>query len=120
MKVTRNCGAIGAMMAGWMLLVPPFSVTPAGKTFVDTGAPLYRWETLSKHNDDSECMKHRNQMREEIEKAAASNSEPQKGSKPNEKAQAAFAGLRARMGGARCVSSTDSRLRAPSPSPKAR
>jgi hypothetical protein len=112
----RNCGAITVIAAGWLLLMPPFSLTPAGKTFIDASAPLYRWETLSSHGDNTECQKHRDQLRQEL--AKASNGAPAKEGKSGDKAQAAFAGLRARLGSARCVSSTDPRLRLPTPSSK--
>jgi hypothetical protein len=114
MRPIVNCGTIAAVATAWLLLVPPFSVTPAGKTFVDATEPLYRWETLSTHSDNIECVKHRDQLRESLEKAAASNSTPiAKGPREKNQPQAAFAGLRARLASARCVSSTDPRIQAP-------
>jgi hypothetical protein len=121
MRPVISCSGIAAVLVTWVLVMPPFSVTPAGKNFVDTRAPLYRWETLSSHPDSAACIKHRDQMRESLEKTAASNVTPtKKGSRKNEKAQAAFAGLRERLAGSRCVSSTDPLLHTPAPTPKAK
>ncbi len=111
-----------ASLVAWLLLMPPFSVTPEGKTFVDTEAPISNWETFSSHPSDTECRKHRDKLREELERAAASNREEvNKGSnKKGDKSQVAFATLRERADAARCVSSRDIRLRAPSASPTAK
>ena len=104
--------------------MPPFSVTPDGKTFVDTQAPISNWETFSRHSNDTECRKHRDQLRAELEKAAPSNQQQvkigsgKKGSKKEaDEGQTAFATLRKRAESARCVSTSDFRLRAPSASP---
>jgi len=73
----KICGALmAASLAGWLLLLPPFSITPAGKNFVDTGAPLYQWETFSTLPDATQCRRHRDSLRQQLEKAAASFSEP--------------------------------------------
>ncbi len=121
MRCLTGCSEVAAILTAWLLLIPPFSVTPAGKNFVDTRAPLYRWEMLSSHPDSAACMKHRDQMRESLEKAATSNvPSTKKGSSKNDKAQAAFAGLRERLASSRCVSSADPLLHAPSPTPKAK
>jgi hypothetical protein len=119
----KTCsGLVAASLVAWLLLMPPFSVTPNGKTYVDTGAPIYNWETFSSHPSDTDCRKHRDKLREELEKAAASNKEEvKKGSnKKVDKSQVAFATLRERADAARCVSSSDIRLRTPSASPAAR
>jgi hypothetical protein len=115
MKPIGNCGAIAAIAAGWLLLMPPFSVTPAGKTFIDASAPLYRWEILSSHSDNTDCLKHRDKLREQLKQASSSAAPAKTEGKSGDKAQAAFAGLRARLGSARCISSTDPRLHPPSP-----
>ncbi len=118
----KSCSAVASGLFAWLLLMPPFSVTPAGKTFVDTGAPLYSWETFSSHPNDTECLKRRDKLRDELEKAASSvqplKKNPGKGSdKDSDKSQTAFATLRERAGAARCVSSTDQRMRAPAAQP---
>ena len=73
MRTIQSCGRLGAAsLIAWLLLMPPFSVTPAGKTFVDTHAALSRWEVLSRHASDTECLKHRDDLRAQLEKAAES------------------------------------------------
>jgi hypothetical protein len=119
MRPMINCSVIGGVVAAWLLVVPPFSVTPAGKTFVDASAPLFRWEKLSSHSDNIECVKHRDQLRESLEKAASNAIPIKKGAGEKNKTQAAFAGLRARLASARCVSSTDPRLSVPTAAPTA-
>lgn len=48
MKTMQPCAHLGAAsLIAWLLLMPPFSVNPAGKTFVDTHASLSRWEVLA-------------------------------------------------------------------------
>jgi hypothetical protein len=124
MRPVKTCsGVVAAGVLAWLLMMPPFSVTPAGKTFVDTGAPVSRWETFSSHPNDTQCRKHRDELREQLEKAAASHKETvKKGSDKGsaEKSQTAFATLRQRAAAARCVSSDDPRLRTPSASPTAK
>jgi hypothetical protein len=123
MKLVTMCsGLLAASLTAWLLLIPPFSVTPAGKTFVDTGAPLPRWETFSSHASAAECSSRRDKLREQLESAAASTGESVKkgSSKQAEKTQAAFATLRQRVASARCVSGSDARLRTPAASPTAR
>jgi hypothetical protein len=116
-----------SLVFSWLLLMPPFSVTPDGKTFVDTGAPTSKWETFSSHPNDTDCRKHRDQLRAELDKAVASNQPEVKiGSgkkgpkKETDEGQTAFSTLRKRAEAARCVSSGDVRLRAPAASPSAK
>jgi hypothetical protein len=123
MATHKPCGGLfAASLLAWLLLMPPFSVTPNGKAFVDPGAPLFSWETFSSHANDSECRKHRDQLKAELEKAAAESQpraiKPSK--KKADKSQVAFATLRERAEAARCVSSTDIRLRRPAASPTAK
>ncbi len=116
MRLLKTCNAlIAAGLAAWLLLLPPFSVSPSGKTVVDSGAPLSRWETFSSLPTDTQCRKHRDTLRAQLAKAAASTGEAAEGtsSKKADKKTAAFAMLRERAAAARCVSSTDPRLRAP-------
>ncbi|GEM_PF-6263448 len=115
MKRLVNCGMVAAAAAAWLLLVPPFSVTRAGRTVVDASAPLYRWEILSSHSDNGECVKHRDQLRASLEKAATSNTAPVKKGAQDKGQAPAFAGLRARLASARCVSSTNPLLQVPVP-----
>lgn len=111
---------MAASLTAWLLLLPPFSVTPAGKNSVDTGAPLSQWEAFSTLPNATECRKHRDSLREQLDKAAAS-SEPVKSTKKKDnKKQAAFAVLRERAAAARCISADDPRLRAPAASPTAK
>ena len=119
----QSCnGLIVASLVAWLLLMPPFSVTPDGKTFVNSEAPVSNWETFSSHPSDTDCRTHRDKLRAELEKAAGSNRrEVKKGSnKKADESQVAFATLRERVDAARCVSSGDLRLRTPAASPTAR
>jgi hypothetical protein len=120
MKVCN--GIIAAAIAAWLLLLPPFSVTLGGKTYVDTGAPLSQWETFSSHQSDDECLKHRDQLRQQVEKAVGPyKGEVKKGSgKEGDASQVAFGTLRERLASARCVSSSDASLRTPAASPSAK
>ncbi|SRR5579883_2521603 len=108
---------IMAALAAWLLLMPPLSVTPAGKTTVDAGAPLSNWETLSTHSSAAECAKRLDQLREQVENAAASIQPAAKGkaARNSDHGQIAFATLKERAAAARCISSTDARLRAAAP-----
>lgn len=127
MRTIQPCGRVGAAsLIAWLLLMPPFSVTPAGKTFVDTQAAVNRWEVLSRHASDTECLKHRDDLRAQLEKAAESKtdssdasgkSQQQTTTKAAAKRQEVFATLKQRAAAARCVASTDARLVAPAPSP---
>jgi hypothetical protein len=123
METRKTCGGLfAAGLLAWLLLMPPFSVTPNGRAFVDTGALIFNWEAFSSHANDSECRKHRDQLRAELEKAAASY-QPAVRTSPKKKAdknQVAFSTLRERAEAARCVSSTDVRLRRPAASPTAK
>ncbi|MGO9059952.1 MAG: hypothetical protein ACLQU2_21610 [Candidatus Binataceae bacterium] len=128
MNTRKICGGlIAASLIGWLLLMPPFSVTPAGKTFVDSGAPLSSWEVFSHHATDAECRKHRDELRIQLDQAVSSakpsnskTSDKQHAGKALSKSQEVFATLKARAAVARCVDGNDARLRTPSPaaSPK--
>jgi len=122
MRPNRTCsGILSASLVTWLLLMPPLSISPAGKTSVDTGAPLSRWETLSTHADDTACRKHRDSLRAALAKSAAETQPVKKDSgKDAEKSKVAFATLRQRAAAARCLASSDPRLRAPSASPAPR
>jgi hypothetical protein len=114
----KTCNSLmAAGLAAWLLLLPPFSVSPSGKTVIDSGAPLSQWETFSSLPTDTQCRKHRDTLRAQLAKVAASTTEGVEegtSSKKADKKAAAFAMLRERAAAARCVSSTDPRLRAPS------
>src|SRR5260370_12959614 len=120
------CGGLTmpSLIAG-LLLMPPLSVTPAGKTVVDTQASLANWEVFSRHKNDTECRKHRDDLRSQLEKAIESSKEsslsplktPDKKSKAPEKKGEAFATLKQRATAARCVASNDPLLRAAASSP---
>jgi hypothetical protein len=106
--------------------MPPFSVNPAGKTVVDTQASLPHWEVLSSHASDTECRKHRDALRAQLEKATDSQMDTGEGSiKPGDKTNGkaadkrkeVFATLKQRAAAARCVASNDVRLVTPIPSP---
>jgi hypothetical protein len=109
MKGMKNCRALSlASLLGWLLLMPPFSVTPAGKTFVDTKAALDRWEVFSEHPSATECRKHRDDLRAQLEKSTAAEKDP-------DKSKQAFATLKERAASARCVASDDPKLHRPAP-----
>jgi len=128
MNTRKICGGLtAASLIAWLLLMPPFSVTPAGKTFVDSGAPLSGWEVFSQHANDAECRKHRDELRIQLDKALSSTKasdvktpDKKHAGKAPSKSQEVFATLRERAGAARCVNADDARLRKPSPtaSPK--
>src|SRR5579883_2392775 len=106
-----------ASLMAWLLLMPPLSVTPAGKTKVDTGASLSNWETVSSHPDAAQCARRRDQLRAQVEKAASEN-QPGLKSKPgkdSDSGQVAFAILRQRIAAARCVAGKDPRLHPATP-----
>ena len=129
MKLMKPCGGLtAASLTAWLLLMPPFSVSPAGKTVVDTQASLANWEVFSRHKNDAECRKHRDDLRSQLEKAIGSAKEPSpeptktpdKGAKApakTEKKAGPFAALKERAAAARCVASDDARMRAPASSP---
>jgi hypothetical protein len=114
-------GLLAASLFAWILMMPPLSVSPAGKTVVDTGAPLSRWESFSRHSSAGDCRKHRDHLRQQVEQAAASTvQEPVKKGSDKEADKAPtppFATLRQRAAAARCVSSSDSRLARPAARP---
>lgn len=130
---TTNCrGVTVAALLAWLLLLPPFSVTPNGKTFIDSGAPLSNWEVFSQHSADAECRKHRDDVRAQLDKAIASvvpdTNQSEKSGKPEKpgkkhkggataKSHEVFVTLRQRAAIARCVNSNDKRLRKPEASP---
>ena len=125
MNTRTVCRGISlAGLLAWLLLMPPFSVTPAGKTFIDSGAPLSSWEVFSQHATEAECRKHRDELRAQLEKAIASavpdttasqkSGKKHKGAAPS-KSQEIFATLRQRAAVARCVDSN--RLPKPEASP---
>ena len=124
---TTPSGHMRAASLAWLLLLPPFSITSAGKTFVDTQAALSRWEILSRHDSDTECLKHRDQLRAELDQAAESNADSSAESavkppaktttKATAKRREVFATLKQRVAAARCVASSDARLAAPTLSP---
>jgi hypothetical protein len=134
MKLMKPCGGLtAASLTAWLLLMPPFSVSPAGKTVVDTQASLANWEVFSRHKSDAECRKHRDDLRSQLQKAiesskesgvAPTNTPGQGGAKPAgksgkvpNKSSEAFATLTQRSAAARCVASDDPRLRTPAASP---
>ncbi len=127
MKTMQPCAHLGAAsLIAWLLLMPPFSVNPAGKTFVDTHASLSRWEVLSRHASDTECRQHRDALRAQLEKAAEAQVDEGEGSaktpqkttgKAADKRKEIFASLKQRAAAARCVASNDARLVTPIPSP---
>jgi hypothetical protein len=127
MRPTPSGHLGAASLIAWLLLLPPFSITSAGKTFVDAQAALSRWEVLSRHDSDSQCLKHRDQLRAELDRAAASNVDspgesanqtPEKAAaKATGKRKEVFAALKHRVAAARCIASNDARLAAPVPSP---
>jgi hypothetical protein len=129
MKTRKVCGGlVAASLIAWLLLMPPFSVTPAGKTFVDSGAPLSEWETFSQHASDTECRKHRDELRVQLDKAVASSpvpadtgksgkSDKKRADKARSKSQEVFATLKRRAAVARCVNSNDARLKKPAAAP---
>jgi hypothetical protein len=127
MNTRKVCGGLSAAsLIAWLLLMPPFSVTPAGETFVDSGAPLFSWEVFSQHANDTECRKHRDELRVQLDKAVASTvpdtaksdkSGKKRGSKARTKSQEVFATLKQRAAIARCVDSHDARLRKPAAAP---
>jgi hypothetical protein len=121
MQGMRTCGGLAAVsLLAWLLLVPPLSISGAGKTVVDITAPVSRWEALSKHSSAAECSKHRDDLRAQLEKAAPStggsdqNPSAKRSNKPSDKSKAAFATLKERAAAARCVADNDPRLRPPS------
>jgi hypothetical protein len=133
MNTTKVCGGLNAAtLIAWLLLLPPFSVTPAGETYVNPGAPLFSWEVFSRHDNDTECRKHRDDLRVQLDKAVAStvpdtgksNKSDKSGkaaAKAPAKSQEVFANLKRRAASARCVNSDDARLRQPAaaaPTPK--
>jgi hypothetical protein len=127
MNSRKICGGlIAASLIAWLLLMPPFSVTPAGETFVDAGGPLYSWEVFSQHATDTECRKHRDDLRAQLDKAVASTvpdtgkldkSDKKGGGKGRTKSHEVFATLKQRAAIARCVSSKDARLSKPAAAP---
>jgi hypothetical protein len=127
MRTIKLCGHLGAAsLIAWLLLMPPFAIAPGGKTFVDTQASLPKWEVFSRHATDTECRKHRDALRAQLEKAtesqidagADSGKTAQKtASKASDKPKQVFATLKQRAAAARCVASNDPRLVAPIPSP---
>jgi len=126
MRTKQPCAHLGAAsLIAWLLLMPPFSVNPAGKTFVDTHASLPRWEVLSRHASDTECRKHRDALRAQLEKAAQAQVDAGEGpgkltektGKAADKRKEVFATLKQRAAAARCVTSNDARLITPIPSP---
>ena len=127
MNTRKVCGGlIAASLIAWLLLMPPFSVTPAGETFIDSRAPLFSWEVFSQHANDTECRKHRDDLRVQLDKAVASTvpdtgksdkSDKKGGVKARTKRQEVFATLKQRAAVARCVDSNDERLRKPAAVP---
>jgi hypothetical protein len=112
MQPLTTCGGLAAALTAWLLLLPPLSVTPAGKNFVDTGAPLFQWETFSTLSTDTQCRKHRDALRAQLANSATAAPKSSSGKKGGP-SRAAFATLRERAAAARCVSSTDPRLHTP-------
>jgi hypothetical protein len=129
MNTRKVCGGlIAASLIAWLLLLPPFSVTPAGETYINSGAPLFSWEVFSQHANDTECRKHRDDLRVQLDKAVASTvpdtgkkdkSDKKSGGKASakSKSQEVFATLKKRAAIARCVDSNDARLRKPAAAP---
>jgi hypothetical protein len=115
MQETRSCGGVlAASLLAWLLLMPPLSISGAGKTVVDMREPLSRWEVFSTHHTAAECSKHRDELRAQLEKAAPSPPPPasQSGKHPAT-ANTAFATLRERAAVARCIADNDPRLHPP-------
>jgi hypothetical protein len=126
MNTRKVCGGLmAASLIAWLLLLPPFSVTPAGETYVNSGAPLSSWEIFSRHDNDTECRKHRDDLRVQLDKAVAStvpdtaksDKSDKAGAKARAKSQQVFASLKRRAASARCVNSNDARLRKPAAAP---
>jgi hypothetical protein len=109
-----NGGLLAASLIAWLLMLPPLSITSGGKTVVDGNAPLYHWENFSTHPTTKACRDHRDQLRVELQQAGGPTpAPPKKGEKAADTNQIAFGLLRQRATAARCISSTDSRLKAP-------
>ena len=127
MRTKQPCGHLGAAsLIAWLLLMPPFAIAPGGKTVVDTQASLPKWEVFSRHASDTECRKHRDALRAQLEKATESQTDAGAGpgktaqktaTKAADKPKEIFATLKQRAAAARCVASTDARLVAPLASP---
>ena len=99
MNATRPCFVTAVTVLGWVLLMPPFSINPAGKVVVDAAAPLSKWEALSDHPSAAECRKHREQLLSSLGKTS-----------PPKKDHDVHETLKKRAAAAKCVASNDSRL----------
>jgi hypothetical protein len=114
MQGMTTCGGLAAAgLLAWLLLMPPLSISGAGKTVVNMTAPLSSWEVLSRLPGSDQCRKRRDDLRAQLEKAGTEGAD-QNGSanaKPSDQSKAAFATLKERATAARCVADNDPRLR---------